>query len=198
MAERTDQDLAAFSKRLLHSVQLYFRLSRTLTRVRIGFESEAPWETSSAQVESFAMHTRGLADFFYSFKGGDVHDDAFAFHYFDSAEEWRNMVGDVGPWLRRVRRKGSRDDRVDRFGKIAHLNYDVPPVSDFARGWPVMQLSYDIGSALARFTLTVDRRKVARGFKTKAWREVPALAKLNEPMLPPVVWTRPSLRLPPS
>jgi hypothetical protein len=59
-----------------------------------------------------------------------------------------------------------------------------------------MQLSSEVGSALARFTLTVDRRKVARGFKTKVWREVPALAKLNDPTLPLAVWTRPSLRLP--
>jgi len=199
MVERSNKELAAFSQRLLHGVQLYFRLSRTLARVRVGFEPEPPWETSSAQVESFAMHTRGLADFFYTFKKGNFDDDAFAFHFFKSAEEWRDIVGEAGPWLRRVRFKGSREERVDRFGKqIAHLNYDEDPVSDFARGWPVMQLSSEIGAALAQFTLTVDKAKVARDFKAKAWREIPAVAKLNDPSLPFVVWTRPSLRLPPS
>jgi hypothetical protein len=204
MVERSDKELAEFSRRLLHSVQLYFCLSRTLTRIRLGFEAEPAWETSSAQVESFAMHTRGLADFFYVFKrkrGRAFDDDAFAFDFYESPEKWRDIVGEPGPWLRRVRfkpEKGSPEEQVDRFGKqIAHLNYDIPPVSDFARGWPVMQISNEVGSALARFTLAVNGRKLARGFKTKVWREIPAAAKLNDPMLLPPVWTRPSLRLPP-
>ena len=153
MYQPSDEELVQFSKRLLHSVQLYFQLSRTLTRVRLGIDPESPWDTSSAQVESFAMHTRAFADFFYRFKRRRF-DDAFAFHFFDSPEDWRKLVGEAGPWLRRVRftpETGSPEDRVDRFAQqIAHLNYHVPPVSDFARGWPVMQLSNELGVALAR------------------------------------------------
>jgi hypothetical protein len=117
---RSEKELAEFSKRLLHGVQLYFRLTRTLTRIRIGFDAEPSWETSSAQVESFAMHTRGLADFFYSFKRGRFDDDAFAFDFFDSPDEWRGIIGEPGQWLRRVQfkpEKGSPEARVDRFGK---------------------------------------------------------------------------------
>ena len=87
MTVRSDNELVEFSKRLLHNVQLYFRLSRTLTRVRLGFDPEAPWDTSSAQVESFAMHTRAMADFFYRFKRGRHASDAFAFDFFSSSQE---------------------------------------------------------------------------------------------------------------
>ncbi len=68
MPTRTNEELVTFSERLLHSTVLYFRLARALTRTRIGIEAPQPWETSTAQVESFAMHTRGLADFFYRVK----------------------------------------------------------------------------------------------------------------------------------
>ena len=202
--ERSNAELVEFSPRLLHSLQIYFGLARALTRVRIGFDPEPAWETSSAQVESFAMHTRGLADFYFKFQrtGRHAKHDAFAFDFFASAEHWRRIIGEPGPWLRRARfqpEKGSAEEYVDRFGaQIAHLNYKASPASDFARGWPVMQLASEIGAATARFVAEVDDGKVAPDFKDKAWREIPVVARLEDAVMPLAAWTRPSLRLPAS
>jgi hypothetical protein len=66
---RVDRKLVAFSDRLLNSVQLYFGLARRLARLRLSFEQAPPWETETAMVESFALHTRGLADFFFTTAG---------------------------------------------------------------------------------------------------------------------------------
>ncbi len=84
---------------------------------------------------------------------------------------------------------------MDRFGEqIAHLNYRAIPVSDFARGWPVMQLASEIGSAVTVFSAEVDPTRVFADFRPKVWRELPVTTKVDDPRLPLAVWTRPSLR----
>ena len=199
MSTRPDTELAEFSERLLHNTVLYFRLSRVLTRARIGIDAPQPWETATAQVESFAMHTRGLADFFYKFRRSpNFPDDALALDYFASGSTWQKLIGLPGPWLQRVWFRPERyspEELVDRFGEqIAHLNYHALPLSDFARGWPVMQLAAEIGRAVAIFSAEVEPAKVVAGFRTKVWREIPVTAKTDDPRLFLAAWTRPSLR----
>lgn len=198
MAERTGESLQLFSRRLLTVFQIYFRVERCLTRSRVGFGARQDWETHTALVESFAMHTRGLADFFFTFKGSRHDSDAFAFHFFASADEWRSIVGEPGPWLRRVRfrpERGSPEERTDRFGEqVAHLTYNAEPASSFAAGWPTMQLANEIGLAACAFIDHVDDTLVASDFKDQAIREVPVRAKLGDRLMPLVLWTPPTLR----
>lgn len=195
---RSAEELREFTPRLLHAIQVYFRVERRLTRSRLGFDRPLTWETRNALLESFAMHTRGLADFFYTFKKGRGAADAAAFHFFGSANDWREVVGPPGPWLRRVRfrpEKNSREARTDRFGEqIAHLTYHAEPVSDLASGWPTMQLASEVGTAAWRFINAVDDAHVHPGFKTLASRELPARSKLDDGLLPMLLWTPPTLR----
>lgn len=199
MLARAEQELLAFSDRLLHALQIYFHVSRTLSQIRIGFAPSPPWETETALVESFALHTRGLADFFFTFHGSRHASDAFAFQFFDSPSQWRQLVGEPGPWLRRVRfrpERGSPEAAVDRFGEqIAHLNFVTQPVSELARGWPVMQLANEVGRATSTFVTSVDDRLVHPSFKSMAWREIPVAARHDPDLTPLLVWTRPASRL---
>ncbi len=161
-----DADLQIFSERLLHSIQLYFALSRRLARIRLGFEEAPSWETETAMVESFALHTRGLADFFFTKKASDNErrrHDAWALHYFSPNDRWPRIVGDPGRWLAQTYQRALRGQAgVDRFGAlVAHLNYREAPTSELTRGWPVMQLSHDVGIAVA--LRGTRRRREGRG-----------------------------------
>lgn len=191
--------LVEFSDRLLDSIQLYFGLARLLTRIRLEFDSAPAWETETAMVESFALHTRGLADFFFTVQGSKnsrKRFDAWAIHYFMPTERWAEIVGLPGPWLRRVYlRPSSGVAGVDRFGaQIAHLNYREPPASELARGWPVMQIANDLALAVAAFVRNVEPALVGASFCDKVWRQLPVGARLNRPLLPLATWTRPALR----
>ena len=199
-SEREVERLVALSERLLFSIRLYFALSRRLTRIRLGLESGPAWEVETAMVESFALHTRGLADFFFTTSGSAnprrVHD-AWALQFFDPPDRWAELVGDPGPWLRQVYvRKSKSADHVDRFGTlVAHLNHWDPPGSELARGWPVMQLAHNLGLADAKFVRHVDSEKVVPRFRNEALREVPVSARLDQSRLMPMLaWTRPALR----
>lgn len=189
---RPVDDLIGFSGQLLHSFQIYFSVGRTLARVRFGFVAPLPaWDITTALVESFAMHNRALFDFFYG-PHPQRADDARAFDYFGSEEEWANLVGAPGHWLTQVREPTTRRDQ---FGKqIAHLTYRAGPASDSADSWPVMQLASEMGSATWRFIRSVDQRLVVAGFCEDAAREVPARARLEDARLPLLLWTPPAIR----
>jgi len=194
MAPRSSAELVEFSHRLLHEVQVFFHVGRALIRSRLGLGRPLPWETEMALVESFALHTRALSDFFYKEKRGRQYpDDALAFDFFDQLAQWRRIAPPQGPWLRGIKRS-ARDpqDRVDRFGEqLGHLTYKQPAVSDYARGWPVAQVTHEIGVVLAAFIHAVADAKVAPDFKPKAWREIPAVARIPDEHKALGLWAQP-------
>lgn len=191
MAERTEADLIQLSPRLLHDVQVFFRVGRGLARSGLGFGRQLTWEAETAMVESFAAHARGLSDFFYRFKKGQRETDAIAAHFF-ARGEWQTLAPPQGQWLQQIsfrRTKGSMAANVDRFGQeIAHLNYIGRSPSDAARGWPIMQVMFEVGRALWAFATNVDRAKVCPGFVERAISEVPVSARVSPRFSVCVVW----------
>ena len=192
---RDREALQSFSDRLLHDVQVFFHVARRLTRARVGLGATDDWEVETALCESFAVHTRGLADFLFTFATSRHPDDAFAYHFFSNTESWKDLVGEPGPWTSQVRRrraKGQTSTTVDRFGEqVGHLNFRLAPVSDYARGWPVMQLASELGRSLRTFSDAVDPGLVSTRFKPKVLRELPAVSRIDTTYSPMGVWTRP-------
>lgn len=193
MAERTDAELVRLSPRLLHDVQVFFRVGRALARSGLGFGRPLTWEAETAMVESFAAHARGLSDFFYRFTKGQRETDAIAAHFF-APGAWQRVAPPQGQWLRQItfrRTKGSTAANVDRFGQeIAHLNYIGLSTSDVARGWPIMQVMFEVGRALWAFATNVDASKVCGGFVDRAISEVPVSARVSPRYSVCVVWAQ--------
>jgi hypothetical protein len=133
-----------------------------------------------ALVESFALHTRALSDFFYVPKRSKRQPDiAFAFDFFDPPSLW--APPEQGVWLSRIKRPARKpEDRTDRFGEqIGRLTFKRPALSDYASGWPVVQITNEIGAPLREFITRVDDAGVAPDFKRKALREIPAVARID-------------------
>lgn len=191
-----DQELQHLSRRLLHDLQVFFHVGRTLTRSQFGLGSKATWEVQTALVESFALHARGLGDFFYIPKRGSYKESAFAFDFFDDDNlSWNDdLKPPQGPWLRRIKRGGSDPaGRLDRFGQeIAHLTFaDDISLAEHARGWPVVQIANEIGEVLRVFVDNVADATVVGDFKAKARREIPLAARLDNAGLGAGLWGRP-------
>ena len=186
-----DPQLIGFSERLLHEIQIFFRGGRALVRLHAGLGRPVRWEVEMALVESFAVHTRALADFFFQAKRGSrFPNDAFAIDYFDSPKNWIKLAGPPGHWLRAIRDQRSQ---VDRFGaQIGHLNYGTHPLSEDATGWPTVQLMREMGSTLQTFIDNVPPQRVSDDFTMKARAEVPLAARLQGQPLALALWTPPA------
>lgn len=197
MQARSATEVVAFSQRLLHDLQVFFSVSRSLVRKQLGISGPLPWDMETALIESFGLHARALTDFFFTRKQGRGKHDAFAFHFFEPHMLWLNVMPDQGPWLRQVRMRATRGGgaTVDRFGtQIAHLSFQRTPPSDYARGWPVMQVANEVGHVLHCFLQHVDESKVCEGFIPQALREIPVIARLDDSLQPMAAWTRPAIR----
>ena len=63
--ERTREELRALSGHVLYEAQMLFRLADRL-RAYLDDHERLPWEVEMACIESFAVHTRVLSEFFWS------------------------------------------------------------------------------------------------------------------------------------
>ena len=172
MSDRSAHELVEFSSHLLTDVQVFFRAGRMLTRRQLGLSPPLPWEVETALIESFALHTRAFADFFYRDTGRD--DDAFATHYFPP-NAWQTIRPAAPRWVQSIRGRGR-----DRVGKeIVHLTYHRLTLADDARGWPVVQVAGAVGTVLRVFIEEVDDRLVAPEFKQSVWAEIPVFARVG-------------------
>jgi hypothetical protein len=199
MRPRSVDELVEFSHRLLHDIQIFFSVSRSLIRRRIGLAQPVSWDLHTAAIESFGLHSRALTDFFFTKKQGRGEDDAFAFHFFEPPQTWIDVMPPQGPWLRQVRMRATKagGKPVDQFGaQIAHLSFRSTAPSDFARGWPVMQVASEMGSALRVFLDNVQPAVLAPHFHDAAAREIPVIARLDGGPHPMAVWTPPELHRP--
>jgi hypothetical protein len=191
---RTDDERVALSRWLLHDVQVFFGVTRSLVRIHVGFDPPPAWEVRVAQVESFAVHARALTDFFFKRTRSQwFEDDALAGDFFDHASGWRKFAEEPGPWLKRVQYRPKDQppsEIVDLFGShIGHLNFRREPIADVAQGWPPMQVAAELGTLLDRFVDAVDDARVAPDFKTKARREIPVASLRVDDPLAMALWT---------
>jgi hypothetical protein len=189
MPRPTEDELVVFSRHLLYDVQLFFREGRALVRSRLELSPRMAWEVEMALVESFALHARSLADFFFKDKGR--RDDALAAHYF-APGDWKAIRPEPGPWVLEV-----KHPELDRVGKeIAHLTYHRVTLAERAKGWPVAQIAGALGAVLRVFVENVPAQNVTPEFIEEAWREIPVFARLPNvsravaPMWPQAVSNR--------
>jgi hypothetical protein len=144
----------------------------------------------TAVLESFALHSRALIDFFYKSRGQCRPTDALATDFFNPGE-WEALRPHPGPWIALV--KGPRLDRVG--AEIAHLRYDdESTLEGQARGWPILQLAGAVGSVLRSFIETAPRHLLAPRFVEDAWREIPLFARVSHSGSIPPVWPRAARR----
>jgi hypothetical protein len=110
------------------------------------------WEVSipedivakNAIVETFAIHTRALLQFFFSEKFRTRDTDIVAEHFFDPSDSWRRVrVRDWDDDLADLR------DRVGR--EIAHITSfrQAYPIED--KRWPIQEILFEIASLARRF-----------------------------------------------
>lgn len=158
---------------------MFFRVGRHLIQLRVGLRPPLRWEVEMALVESFALHTRVLADFFFKDKTrANKKTDARAWDYFPTREAWKKVAGDLPLWLSKV--QNPDHNYGDKFGReLAHLGFHEASLSERAGGWPVAQINTELGRVVHAFVDHVDDAKVARHFKTALRREIPLAAVLG-------------------
>jgi hypothetical protein len=139
-------ELRAFAEEhLLYEVRMLTALTTRLKEV-LEYDQKAgkrdlEWldmETRNAQVESFAMHARGLLDFFY--ETAPVHrDDALARHFVDG--EWNPPPQTEA--LADVKRRVNKE--------VAHLTYPRLLVTEEAKNWDYGRIWLDFGEVIRAF-----------------------------------------------
>ena len=146
--------------------------------VHLDYEAGMLWKTAeemasgraqtraqrNAIVESFALHTRNLIDFFY----GDPRrptkrrgkDDVVAGHFFSDPYRWQRARPRQSSLLRRAEKRADKE--------IAHLTYGRLDVEQQEKPWPASDIVADLGAVLDAFGETADllpdriKRRLAR------------------------------------
>jgi hypothetical protein len=154
---RSTEELRAFSEHLLYELQMLFRLADRL-RSHTDGEEQLPWEVEMACIESFAIHTRALAQFIWRDRTGDRHpDDAFASDYFPPGE-WATLRDRV--------QRSAIDGLSARTGhEVAHLSYKRTAIAEEERSWPFDVIAGVIGRAFRLFLENVSPDVVAEDFE---------------------------------
>ncbi len=120
-SRRTPDELRAASDHLFYEVGMF---DATARRLAAGI---AEGTCKNALLESFAVHTRALLQFFFP---TNVHDgDVLAVDYFHDPIAWKKLRGG------RPRALDSVNDRVG--AEIVHLTYERQNVTPEAKGWNV-------------------------------------------------------------
>lgn len=121
-------------------------------------------ETRNAQVEAFAIHARGLLDFFYP-PLSRKRDDALALHYVEPVL-WKPPP--PTPALELIR---------GRVGKeIAHLTYGRLKVTEEAKKWDYGQIWLDMAHVVAAFIDTASRDRLPNTVAAKMLSVLPPAA----------------------
>lgn len=193
---RSAAQLAQFSHRLGHEVQIFFEVVDAIARSQTGLEPPHHRTVDTALVESFALHARALADFFYTEERNKRHqEDAFALDFFP-AGEWSRLRPPAGPWSRAVRQRGSRKRataNIDRFGaEIGHLSFAQIATVERSDGWPTMQIAAEIGVPVNVFATHVAPTNVHSAFASSAIAVTPLVSRLDTALHPMGLWTRPA------
>ncbi len=126
---------------------------------QLGSEAEPTdheWATRNALLESFTLHARSLADFFYPSRPKP--DDAIADDFFDDDTWQRRGVPENSGW-RRVRRRVGKE--------IAHLTYARQNPDEEAASWPHGQIFLELVAVVGDFVRLVPPGRLHPEFETR-------------------------------
>ncbi len=104
-------------------------------------------EVSNVLLESFAVHTRCLRDFFFGERDRRHPRDAFA-RDFCQPGAWESARGPIPPALAEL-------DARKRYGhEVVHLSYDRSTVPAGIKDWPVGKIMGELAALLNAFSVT--------------------------------------------
>ena len=110
--------------------------------------------TRSALIESFAIHFRNLADFFYPSKVRD--DDLTAADFYDTPNKWNPTAAS----------KLLEESRVRANKEISHITYQRKGERDPTKAWEVGRLLHEIEALGQQFAATASRQKLHQNLIT--------------------------------
>ncbi len=119
--------------------------------------TDQEWATRNALLESFTLHARSLADFFYA--ASPKPDDAIADDFFDDDTWRRQRVPENRGWRRFRRRVGK---------EIAHLTYKRHDPYDEAATWPHGQIFLELVAVVGEFVRLVPPERLHPEFEARA------------------------------
>jgi hypothetical protein len=142
---RTPEQFRAVTDHLLYEIQMFDTTARTLTAGLFG-----PGIATNAFLESFAIHSRALVQFFYA-KSPQA-DDVIAEDFFPEAHQWQSLRGALPDALTPVSRRVGKE--------LAHLTYARLDVTPEAKRWDIRQVWESLSGVIDLFIQNVDREKL--------------------------------------
>ena len=121
----------------------------------------------SAYLESFAIHLRGLIDFFYANLKDAKPDDVIAGDFFDPPSVWNPGVPSVT--LSAARERANKE--------VGHITYKRKSGMDPTKPWPVSDLFNEIVPIARQFAAGASNKKLHQ--TVVAWSKSDATAMLS-------------------
>jgi hypothetical protein len=158
---RSDEDLVAISEHLLYEIDLLYKTARVLATFGHAQDSKAII-IRNALLESFAIHTRNLIDFFYQDKPNS--DQVIAQDFFDNGDLWVQQRPTKSQFLKKT------SIRVHK--EVAHLSYDRLKVTSEKKEWKWINIAAEIGKVLKKFHELVPDSRVSNDFDKISFQPV--------------------------
>jgi hypothetical protein len=172
-AKRSPDDLVEASAHLHYEVSMFDATARVLMA---GLLEEGA--ARNAFLESFAIHTRALLQFFHP-SGSDA-SDVLAEHFFADRMMWLRLRGGVPKALSDVERRVGNE--------IAHLSYDRLLVAPEARNWNVHDIWTAVMGLVHTFVASVPRHLLSGHWDASVGAESSAVATETAPTAPFPTW----------
>lgn len=155
---RSDEELLAFAQEhVLYEMQMFFSTARYIREQVVDAalvnRADDGMAARNALIESFAIHGRGLCDFFYGPDNSPRPNDVLAEDYVDA-------------WEKPARQNSlNRPGLSDRTGfEVAHLSFGRMHVEQEAKGWPIDQIVRDMAPIVRRFASEAPESRVGSEF----------------------------------
>ncbi len=122
----------------------------------------------SASLESFAIHLRGLIEFFYKTPNKARADDLVAADFFDPPGSWK--PGAIPKSLSDARERTNKE--------IGHITYKRKGATDPTKPWPVTELFNEVHAIAQKFGAGASSKKLHPSVKTWLAADVTVMISL--------------------
>ncbi|MGH9499623.1 MAG: hypothetical protein ACRD3L_10830 [Terriglobales bacterium] len=140
----SDQELLDFSEEhVMYELNIFRWLVDAIPSTKKDFQL-------SAYLESFAIHLRGLIDFFFTLPKDAKNDDVIAADFFDPAS----------PWIPGVLSASLKDARERTNKEVGHITYKRKTGMDPTKPWPVGSLFNEIVPVARKFADDASGKKL--------------------------------------